>query len=110
MSWISVSSTLSSSAEGSTGPASIIIFVRRAIAVRGSNQPSLLVDARDFAGATSQASAMMIWGGLLYLRNWDLLTVWRLCAARDRMIRQIEDWVEVRPFRYLPFPYQWERP
>ena len=62
----------------------------------------LLVDARDFAGATSQASAMMIWGGLLYLRNWDLLTVWRLCAARDRMIRQIEDWVEVRPFRYLP--------
>lgn len=68
----------------------------------------LLVDARDFAGATSQASAMMIWGGLLYLRNWDLLTVWRLCAARDRMIRQIEDWVEVRPFRYLP--HQWERP
>ncbi len=61
-----------------------------------------LLDKEDFAGATSQASAMMIWGGLLYLRNWDLPTVWRLCAARDRMLCEMSDWVKPRRFRYIP--------
>ncbi len=62
----------------------------------------LLVDKGDFAGATSQASAMMIWGGLLYLRNWDLLTVRRLCTSRDRMQREMGDWIKPRRFRYIP--------
>ena len=30
----------------------------------------LLIDKGDFASGTSQASGMMIWGGLLYLRNF----------------------------------------
>ncbi len=62
----------------------------------------LLLDKGDFGGGTSQASAMMIWGGLLYLRNWDVRTVLRLCASRDRMIRELGEWVEPRRFRYLP--------
>ena len=35
----------------------------------------LLADKSDFAGGTSQASAMMLWGGLAYLRSFDLPTV-----------------------------------
>jgi glycerol-3-phosphate dehydrogenase len=45
---------------------------------------------------------MMIWGGLLYLRNWEVRTVRRLCVSRDRMMRELGDWVEPRRFRYLP--------
>lgn len=62
----------------------------------------LLIDKGDFASGTSQASAMMIWGGLLYLRNWDLLTVSRLCTSRDRMLREMSEWIKPRRFRYIP--------
>ena len=62
----------------------------------------LLVDKGDFAGGTSQASAMMIWGGLLYLRNWELFTVRRLCTSRDRMLREMSEWIKPRRFRYIP--------
>ena len=62
----------------------------------------LLVDKGDFACGTSQASAMMIWGGVLYLRNWDLLTVRRLCRSRDRMLREMSEWIKPRRFRYIP--------
>lgn len=62
----------------------------------------LLVDKNDFAGGTSQSSAMMIWGGLLYLRQWDFATVKRLCTSRDRMLREMGDWVKPRRFRYIP--------
>lgn len=61
----------------------------------------LLADKSDFAGGTSQASGMMLWGGLLYLRNFDLLTVYRLCSSRDAMVRGMRDWVQPRPFRYI---------
>ena len=61
----------------------------------------LLVDKGDFAGGTSQASAMMVWGGLLYLSNLDLFTVARLCESRDRLIKELGDWVRPQTFRYL---------
>lgn len=48
----------------------------------------LLVDRGDFSSGTSQGSAMLIWGGLLYLRDLELRTVLRLSAARDALIRQ----------------------
>jgi glycerol-3-phosphate dehydrogenase len=64
----------------------------------------LLVDRADFAGATSQASAMMIWGGLLYLKDWELATVARLSASRDRLIAQRPSEVQVRSIRYIPEP------
>ena len=62
----------------------------------------LLLDKADFAGGTTQASGMMIWGGLLYLRTLDLGTVWRLSKARDRMLRDLNEWVKPCTFRYLP--------
>jgi len=62
----------------------------------------LLVDRGDFAAGTSQASGMLIWGGLLYLRNLDLATVWKLSAARDAMLLEEPEGVARLPFRYLP--------
>lgn len=62
----------------------------------------LLVEKGDFASGTSQASAMMIWGGLIHLRQLDLITVGRLCASRDRLIRENVASIFPRTFRYLP--------
>ena len=62
----------------------------------------LLLDKSDFAAGTSQASAMMVWGGLLYLRNFDLPSVRRLCRSRDRMLRDLAEWVKPCRFRYVP--------
>ena len=54
----------------------------------GAGYRTLLVDRDDFGSGTSQASAMLVWGGLLYLRDFELRTVLRLSAARDALIRQ----------------------
>jgi glycerol-3-phosphate dehydrogenase len=53
----------------------------------GRGRRVLLIDRGDFAGGTSQASAMQVWGGLLYLKNLDLLHVIRLSASRDRLLK-----------------------
>jgi glycerol-3-phosphate dehydrogenase len=54
----------------------------------------LLVDRGDFGGGTSQASAMLIWGGFLYLKDFDIASVVCLSAARDRLLRQRAEQVE----------------
>lgn len=61
----------------------------------------LLVDRGDFAGGTSQASAMLVWGGLLYLKNFDIAEVVRLCAARDRLIQHNGQQVEPQHLAFL---------
>jgi glycerol-3-phosphate dehydrogenase len=63
---------------------------------------TLLVDSNDFGSGTSQASGMMVWGGLLYLRNLDLPTVFRLSCDRDRMIKDLARYVSPRSYRYVP--------
>lgn len=62
----------------------------------------LLVEKGDFAGATSQASAMMIWGSLPDLRRLSLIKVGRLCASRERLIKEKDAWISPQKFRYLP--------
>lgn len=62
----------------------------------------LLADKRDFASGTSQSSGMMIWGGLLYLRNLDFATVFKLSADRDRIVQEKAQWVRAETMRYLP--------
>ncbi|HET9215495.1 MAG TPA: FAD-dependent oxidoreductase [Terriglobia bacterium] len=61
----------------------------------------LLADKSDFSGGTSQASAMMLWGGLAYLRSFDIPTVFRLCTAREALIRGMRDCAQPRTFRYI---------
>ncbi len=63
---------------------------------------TLLLDKGDFASGTSQASGMMVWGGLLYLKDLDLSTVAKLSLDRDRMIERLPDRISSQYFRYLP--------
>jgi glycerol-3-phosphate dehydrogenase len=62
----------------------------------------LLLDQGDFSGGTSQASGMLIWGGLLYLKNLDLRTVVKLSRARDHLLKRRPNEVQRLRFRYLP--------
>ena len=62
----------------------------------------LLADKGDFACGSSQSSGMMIWGGLLYLRNLDLRSVYYFSKARDAMITFMSDRVSPRMLRYAP--------
>ncbi len=61
----------------------------------------VIADKGDFASATSQSSAMMIWGGLLYLKDLRFSTVWRLCGSRDLLVKDKANWVRPQQFRYL---------
>jgi glycerol-3-phosphate dehydrogenase len=61
----------------------------------------LLVDRGDFSGGSSQASARWVWGGLIYLATLDFATVAKLCASRDRLIREVPDWIHLAPNRYI---------
>jgi len=63
---------------------------------------TLLIDKGDFASGTSQSSGMMVWGGLLYLRAGDVLTVLRLSRSRDRMIEEPDGWTTPTSFHYIP--------
>lgn len=63
---------------------------------------TLLIEKGDFASGTSQASCMMIWGGLLYLTNWDLATVWRLSSARNTLVHAMPDCIRTQTFQYFP--------
>ena len=60
-----------------------------------------LIDKGDFSSGTSQASGMLVWGGLLYLKNLDLLTVLKLCKARKRLLRGFPNEISVLNLRYL---------
>jgi glycerol-3-phosphate dehydrogenase len=67
----------------------------------GEGYRVLLIDKGDFASATSQSSAMMIWGGLLYLKHLRVGTVWRLCGSRNRLVQEKSACVKPQAFRYL---------
>ena len=72
--------------------------------LRQSGYRVALLEAGDFAGGSSQASAMLIWGGLLYLRNLDLPVVWNLSAERDRLVRALPRNIRPVPLRYVVAP------
>ena len=61
----------------------------------------LLVDQGDFASGSSQSSGMMVWGGLLYLRNFDFSTVFQLSRDRDRMITEKTRWMAPTMMRFV---------
>jgi len=65
---------------------------------------AILVDKGDFAGGTSQTSAMWIWGGLRYLARAELATVIRLSASRDLMVRTLAHAITPQTFRLLAGP------
>jgi glycerol-3-phosphate dehydrogenase len=69
---------------------------------------TLLIDKGDFGSATSQASGMMIWGGLLYLKSLDFRTVFSLCRDRDDLISQCPSRIRSQYYYYFPLRRGWQ--
>src|SRR5512147_2058333 len=63
-----------------------------ALAARGARVA--LVDRGDFAGATSNASSNLAWGGIKYLETLELRLVRKLCRARNQLIRSYPSTVQ----------------
>ncbi len=60
-----------------------------------------LVEAQDFASQTSQNSGMMIWGGLLYLQNYDFKSVYHFSRSRDNLIDLFPTLIEPKTFHFV---------
>lgn len=58
-----------------------------AAALSAAGQKVLLIDKGDFAGFTSQESSNLVWGGIKYLQTYEFLLVFKLCLARNRLMR-----------------------
>jgi glycerol-3-phosphate dehydrogenase len=56
-----------------------------ALSARGARVA--LVERADFASSTSQESSNLVWGGIKYLESYELGLVWKLCRARNRLLR-----------------------
>ncbi len=62
-----------------------------------------LIDARDFAGFTSQQSSNLIWGGIKYLESYEFSLVSKLCKARNTLLEHYPSVVqEIRFLTSIP--------
>ena len=68
-----------------------------ALAAHGVNVG--LIDARDFAGFTSQHSSNLIWGGIKYMESYEFSLVWNLCQSRNELMRSFPS--TVKEIRFL---------
>ncbi len=68
-----------------------------ALAARGVKTG--LVEARDFAGLTSQHSSNLIWGGVKYLENYQFGLVSELCKARNELMKRFP--ASIQEIRFL---------
>jgi len=57
-----------------------------------------LIDRADFAGYTSQESSNLIWGGIKYLETYEFGLVWKLCKARNLLLRAYPSFIRELPF------------
>lgn len=58
-----------------------------AAALSAAGQKVLVIDKGDFAGFTSQESSNLVWGGIKYLQTYEFLLVFKLCLARNKLMR-----------------------
>jgi len=56
-----------------------------AAAIAAAGGRVALIDARDFAAATSSNSSNFVWGGIKYLESLEIGLVAKLCSARNRL-------------------------
>ena len=68
-----------------------------ALAARGARVA--LVDARDFAGFTSQQSSNLVWGGIKYMEGYEFGLVAGLCKSRNELLDSFPS--TVREIRFL---------
>jgi glycerol-3-phosphate dehydrogenase len=53
-----------------------------------------LIDARDFAGFTSQHSSNLVWGGIKYMEGYEFGLVAGLCRSRNELLRSFPSTVQ----------------
>ena len=58
-----------------------------------------LIDARDFAGFTSQQSSNLVWGGIKYMESYEFGLVAGLCKSRNELLRSFPS--TVKEIRFL---------
>ena len=69
-----------------------------------------LIDRGDFAGATSQESSNLAWGGIKYMETFEFGLVRSLCMARNRLIRAYPSTVqEIAFFMTHARAFRWPR-
>ncbi|WKB53481.1 glycerol-3-phosphate dehydrogenase/oxidase [Eleftheria terrae] len=67
-----------------------------ALSARGAR--TALIDARDFAGGSSQQSSNLAWGGIKYMETFEFGLVNQLCASRNHLIRSFPSSVQEMRF------------
>lgn len=80
-----------------------------ALAARGVDVG--LIDARDFAGFTSQQSSNLVWGGIKYMEGYEFGLVNGLCRSRNELLDSFPSTVKEirflltinRQFRFHPW-------
>ena len=68
-----------------------------ALAARGLR--TALIDARDFAGFTSQHSSNLVWGGIKYMEGYEFGLVAGLCKSRNELLDSFPS--TVKEIRFL---------
>src|SRR5210317_226002 len=68
-----------------------------ALAARGAKVA--LIDARDFAGFTSQQSSNLVWGGIKYMEGYEFGLVAGLCKSRNQLLNSFPS--TVKEIRFL---------
>ena len=68
-----------------------------ALAARGARVA--LIDARDFAGFTSQQSSNLVWGGIKYMEGYEFGLVAGLCSSRNELLQSFPS--TVKEIRFL---------
>ena len=63
-----------------------------ALAARGARVA--LIDARDFAGFTSQQSSNLVWGGIKYMEGYEFGLVANLCKSRNELLHSFPSTVQ----------------
>ncbi len=58
-----------------------------------------LIDARDFAGFTSQQSSNLVWGGIKYMEGYEFGLVNELCKSRNELLESFPS--TVKEMRFL---------
>ena len=80
-----------------------------ALAARGARVA--LIDARDYAGFTSQQSSNLVWGGIKYMEGYEFGLVAGLCKSRNELLDSFPSTVKEirflmtlsRQFRFHPW-------
>lgn len=70
-----------------------------AAAISGRGAKTGLIDARDFAGVSSQQSSNLAWGGIKYMESMEFGLVRKLCASRNELLRSYPS--SVKEIRFL---------